>query len=407
MDSKQPEFCTLTDLASAAIGGQIVFANDEWFAPAAMFLNPEPPVFKDGLFTEFGKWMDGWETRRKRVPGHDWCLLKLGVPGTVYGFEVDTAFFTGNNVPAISILGANLPDGPGLPEDMMDASTGAIKNTGKMGTCATPEEIQKVEKALTKHQWHPFLPKTPLRPGYPETSVHYFAAKDPQPVTHLRINYFPDGGVARLRVFGEVAAPISRSPSARLDFAAALNGGASLCWSNAHYGTPANTLLPGRAPDMGNGWETARNPMRPAVLELGKDGMVDFSYSKDWFVMRLGARCDIDDIEVDTNHFKGNFPESAIIEVCDLPQVWSMPVLDQKRKFEDASFRDSLLWLPLLSRTKMLPHAQQHFSRTSVDGALRNPGAATHVRLTIFPDGGVSRLRMHGVAKPAASLAKL
>lgn len=407
MDPKSPEFATLTDLASTAIGAQVLFASDEWFAPAEMFLNPEPPVFKEGLFTDFGKWMDGWESRRKRVPGHDWCLLKLGVPGTVYGFEVDTAFFTGNNVPAISILGANLPDGPGLPQEVLDPATGAVINTGKMGTAATPEQIQKVDQALRKHNFNELLPRSPLKPGYPETSRHFFEAKNPQRTTHIRVNYFPDGGVARLRVFGEVSAPLIRDPSIRLDFAAALNGGAALCWSNAHYGTPGNTLLPNRAPNMGNGWETARNPQRPPVLELGKDGYVDFSYSKDWFVMRLGARCQVDEVEVDTNHFKGNFPESAIIEVCDLPELMSKSVLVQKQKFEDAAFRDSLPWKPLLKRTKMAPHARQYFSHGSSTATLESPGAATHVRLTIFPDGGVSRLRLHGVARPAAPSAKL
>jgi allantoicase len=221
------------------------------------------------------------------------------------------------------------------------------------------------------------------------------------------VNYFPDGGVARLRVFGEVAAPITRSPSDRLDFAAALNGGAALCWSNAHYGTPGNTLLPKRAPNMGNGWETARNPSRPSILELGKDGYVDFSYSKDWFVMRLGARCEIDDIEVDTNHFKGNFPESALIEVVDLPNVLSLPVLQQKHKFEDAEWRSSLSWKPLLKRTSMVPHTQQHFACSSEECPLEKPGAATHVRVTIFPDGGISRIRMKGVASPTLHAAKL
>jgi len=398
VDGERPEFCTLTDLASTAIGGEIVFASDEWFAPAAMFLNPEPPVFIEGKFTDYGKWMDGWESRRKRVPGHDWCLLKLGVPGTVYGFEVDTAFFTGNNVPAISIQGAYLPDGPGLPADVLDPATGVVVNTGTMGTAATPEQIQKVDQALTKHKFLELLPRTPLRPGYPETRTHFFAVQSPQSVTHLRVNYFPDGGVARLRVFGEVAAPPPQDLAARMDFAAALHGGAALCWSNAHYGTPANTLLPGRAPNMGNGWETARNPQRPAILEMGKDGYVDFSYSKDWFVMRLGARCAVDEVEVDTNHFKGNFPESTIIEVCDLPEILSLPVLEQKRRFEDAAYRDGLSWKPLLRRTKLLPHAQQYFGRGGGKAALESPGAATHVRVTIFPDGGVSRLHMWGTA---------
>jgi allantoicase len=403
MESQRPDFCALTDLASTAIGGQVVFASDEWFAPAIMFLNPEPPVFKEELFTEYGKWMDGWETRRKRVPGHDWCLLKLGVPGTVYGFEVDTAFFTGNNVPAISILGANLPDGPGLPDDVLDSATGVVSNTGMMGTAATPEQIQKVEKALSGHAWQPLLEKSPLRPGYPDTRIHFFAASSPRPVTHLRVNYFPDGGVARLRVYGEVSAPLRLNPSARMDFAAALNGGAALCCSNQHYGTPANTLLPGRAPNMGNGWETARNPQRPAVLELGKAGQIDFSYSKDWFVMRLGSRCNIDNIEVDTNHFKGNFPESTLIEVCDLPEVWALPVLEQRRLFFDNAYRQKLSWKPLLKRTKMLPHAQQYFSGGDPKAPLENAGAATHALVTIFPDGGISRLRMHGAAAPATN----
>jgi len=208
-------------------------------------------------------------------------------------------------------------------------------NTGQMGTAATPRQVNLVAEAVAKADFYELLPKSPLRPGYPETRLHFFAAKVSKPTTHIRVNYFPDGGVARLRVFGEVAAPILDAPTIRLDFASALNGGASLCVSNTHYGTPSNCLLPNRAPNMGNGWETARNPNRPAILELGKDGNIDFSYSKDWFVMRLGTRCEIDDVEVDTNHFKGNFPESAIIEVCDLPEVMALPILEQKRKFED------------------------------------------------------------------------
>lgn len=407
MPEARPEYSTLTDLASTAIGGRIIFASDEWFAPAAMFLSPDPPVFKEGLFTEYGKWMDGWETRRKRVPGHDWCVLQLGVPGTVYGFEVDTAFFTGNNVPAISIQGADLPDGLDLPAEVIDGATGAVMNTGMMGTAATPRQIELVGEAVDRLAFRDLLPRSPLRPGYPETRTHFFAASSPGRVTHLKVNYFPDGGVARLRVFGEVAAPLLRSPKQRVDFASALNGGAALCWSNEHFGTPSNTLLPNQAPDMGNGWETARNPQRPAILELGSEGYVDFSYSKDWFVMRLGARSSIGEVEVDTNHFKGNFPESAIIEVCDLPEILALPILEQKKKFENGAFRDGLAWKPLLRRTKMQPHMQQHFYEGDEKAPLERVGPATHVRLTIFPDGGVSRLRMHGVAAPASPQAKL
>jgi allantoicase len=393
----------LTDLASTAIGGQIIFATDEWFAPAQMFLDPEPPVFKEGLFTDFGKWMDGWETRRKRTPGHDWCLLKLGAPGTIYGFEIDTAFFTGNNVPAISIQGAWLPDGFEIPEEHLDPGSEAFANTGMMGTAATPGQIKCANELVSKLTFFDLLPRSPLKPGYEETRLHYFTVQSPKPATHLRINYFPDGGVARLRVYGEVAAPPTKL-NVRCDFASALKGGAALCWSNEHYGTPSNCVLPNRAPNMGNGWETARNPQRPAILELGNDGHVDFSYSKDWFVMKLGSRCDIEEIEVDTNHFKGNFPESAVIEVCDLPQIMSLPILEQKSKFEDQKFRDSVAWKPLLKRTKMHPHAQQVFARGNDEPhCLQEAGPATHVRVTIFPDGGISRLRMHGRAAPLSS----
>jgi allantoicase len=276
-----------------------------------------------------------------------------------------------------------------------------------MGTAATPVQLQKVGEAADKLNFFELLPKSPLKAGFEETRTHFFAVKNPQNATHLRVNYFPDGGVARLRVFGEVAAPLLRAPTARMDFASALNGGAALCASNEHYGTPSNTLLPARAPNMGNGWETARNPQRPSILELGSDGYVDFSYSKDWFVMRFGARCDIDEIEVDTNHFKGNFPESTLIEVCDRPDLLALPMLEQMRKFEDAAFRDGLAWKPLLKRTKMQPNAQQHFALGNAGASLESAGAATHARVTIFPDGGISRLRMHGTAAPAKVTAKL
>merc|ERR1712070_26114 len=190
----------------------------------------------------------------------------------------DTAFFTGNNVPAISIQGVNLPDGLKLPEDILDPANGLVVNTGMMGTAATKYQLGRVTEAVKELEWFDLLQKSPLKPGYAETRIHYFQVKAPKTATHLRVNYFPDGGVARLRVFGEVAPPLGLAPTAHLDFASALQGGVALCWSNEHYGTPSNTLLPNRAPNMGNGWETARNPNRPEILELGSDGQIDFSY---------------------------------------------------------------------------------------------------------------------------------
>lgn len=326
----------------------------------------------------------------------------MGIPGVVYGVEVDTAFFTGNNVPAISILGANLPDGLGIPEEFLDPGTGSVTNTGMMGTAATPLQIKTMSELAAKLPFDELLPQSPLKPGYEATRLHHFSVKPSQPVTHILVNYFPDGGVSRLRVFGEVDTKgFLANPRSTLDFASAVNGGLALAWSNEHYGTPSNTLLPNRAPNMGNGWETARNPNRPSILKTGSDGKIDFSYAKDWFVMKLATRCELEEVEVDTNHFKGNFPESAIIEVCDRPDVAAKPLLEQMQLFRDSSFQAQCTWRVLLPRTKMQPHLQQYFARGDTKAPLESGGPATHARITIFPDGGISRLRMHG--KVAAS----
>lgn len=403
---ERPDFCFLTNLASTGVGAKAVFATDEWFAPAGMLLSPEEPVFKDGLFTDFGKWMDGWETRRKRHPGHDWCVIRLGLPGHIAGFEIDTAFFTGNNVPAISILGTSMPDSMGLPGELVDAGSGAVVGTNQIGTASSSELIAKVKKAMEAQTWQNLLPQSPLRPGYEATRRHYFACAPGPAVTHLLVNYFPDGGVARLRAYGEVDEaslphPISWEPR---DYALVSHGGVAICWSDMHYGIPSNCLLPTRASDMGNGWETARHPRRPPVLEAGPNGLVDFSYATDWFVMKLGARCLLNEIEVDTNHFKGNCPESARIDICDRPDLHGLPALEQRRLFAGEEFREAAGWTPVLPRTRLQPHARQYFGKGH-DVPLATPvGAATHVRVTIFPDGGISRLRLLGRPAEAARL---
>eukprot|EP00746_Dinoflagellata_sp_MGD_P088370 gnl/MRDRNA2_/MRDRNA2_34970_c0_seq1.p1 gnl/MRDRNA2_/MRDRNA2_34970_c0~~gnl/MRDRNA2_/MRDRNA2_34970_c0_seq1.p1 ORF type:complete len:415 (+),score=89.35 gnl/MRDRNA2_/MRDRNA2_34970_c0_seq1:86-1330(+) len=406
--NSKPAWATLTDLAGAAIGGEVLFATDEWFAPACMFLAPTAPVFKEGLFTDYGKWMDGWESRRKRIPGHDWCVLRLGCPGIVYGFEFDTAFFTGNNVPAASVQGLYAPDGIEIAKEIVDPATGAVVNTGMMGTACSPTQVQLMEDSMKKYEVFDLLPQSPLRPGYEDTRIHYYACKEPKQVTHLRINYFPDGGVARFRAFGEVEIPKRlKNIDIRSDFASALNGAVPLCWTDEHYGTPSNCLLPGRAPDMGNGWETARNPKRPGILQVGSDGKVDFSYAKDHFIMKMAARCEIEEMEIDTNHFKGNFPESVIVEVLDRPDLMSLPVLEQIKKFKDTSFQNSITWKILLPRTRMKPHAQQLFNRADPSAKIENAGPCTHCRITIMPDGGISRVRMHGKIAPAAGTSSL
>jgi allantoicase len=151
----------LTDLASGALGGRVLFATDEWFAPAHHLLLPEAPVFLPDEFTDFGKWMDGWETRRKRLPGHDWCLLQLGLRGIVEAIEVDTAFFTGNNAPRASIQAARFPADPADSQTPAALRALAAKATAerKMGVCASPEELALAEQ-LGSHEWTELVPMT-------------------------------------------------------------------------------------------------------------------------------------------------------------------------------------------------------------------------------------------------------
>ncbi|HVT05922.1 MAG TPA: allantoicase [Polyangia bacterium] len=331
-------FSGLVDLAGAALGGRVLGASDEFFAEAANLLRPEGAVFVDGKFTDRGKWMDGWESRRKRSAGHDWCVVALGAPGQVLGFDIDTRHFAGNHPPFASV------DGIWAPEDADFTALGA------------------------RDDWAPLLDQVALRPN----AQNLFAAGPGGAVTHLRLNIFPDGGVARFRAFGRVRPrwdrPADLDAAARAhvdaglrDLAAVKNGGLALACSDAFFGPMNNLLLPGRPADMGGGWETRRRR----------------GPGHDWILVRLGARGVPSVVEVDTAHFKGNFPDRCALEAVDLPAVARI-----------TDVLDSDAWHPLLVQTK-LQADQRHFF--SVAGR-----PATHVRLSIFPDGGVARLRVWG-----------
>lgn len=324
-------FAALADLASARVGGLAVAANDEFFAPRSNLLKPEPAVFVPGKYTSRGKWMDGWESRRRRTPGHDWCLVRLGLRGVVHGVNVDTRHFTGN-FPSHCSIDALDAKGP------VRASLFAVEGT----------------------PWTTILPKCALRGD----GDNPFAIDDRQPWTHLRLNIFPDGGVARFRVYGEAAIDWPRiARAARVaDLASILNGGLVLGASDMHFGARDNMIMPGRAKNMGDGWETRRR-RGPGF---------------DWAIVRLGAPGVIRRIEIDTNHYKGNYPESASLEGCFLPgaTLESLP---------------SSAWTEILPRTALRPHHRHFFTK-----GLGSGNAVSHVRLNIFPDGGISRLRVHG-----------
>jgi allantoicase len=331
MADTTPAFVALADLASARVGGQALAANDDFFAPKANLLKPEPAIFIPGKFTTRGKWMDGWESRRRRTPGHDWCVVALGMRGVVRGVNVDTSHFTGNFPSHCSIEGLDV-NGP----------------------------LQRSFIAREGEPWVTLLPKAALRGN----NDNFFPIDSEQPWTHLRLNIFPDGGVARLRVYGGVAVDwphIARGRRA-IDLASIKNGGLVVGASDMHFGARDNLIMPGRAANMGDGWETKRR-RGPGY---------------DWAIVKLGTAGLVSRIEIDTNHFKGNFPESASIDGCLAP---------------DSSLASlgSAAWLEILPRTPLRAHHRHHFAKE-----LSAVGPVSHVRLNIYPDGGVSRLRIYG-----------
>jgi allantoicase len=309
-----------------------VACNDDFFAPKANLLKPEPAVFLPGKFTARGKWMDGWESRRRRTPGHDWCVVALGMRGIVRGVNIDTSHFTGNYPSHASI-------------DALDETVSPLRPS-TYGVEGAP--------------WTQLLLESPLRGN----GDNFFAINDSRPWTHLRLNIFPDGGVARLRVYGEVAVDWKRmARGARaVDLASIRNGGLVLGASDMHFGPKDNMIMPGRAKNMGDGWETRRRR----------------GPGHDWAIIRLGAAGVVSRIEIDTNHFKGNYPDSASIEGCLAPGAALEALM-------------SAAWSEILPQTKLSANRRHYFSKP-----LRTPGPVSHVRLNIFPDGGVSRLRIHG-----------
>lgn len=326
-----PDPFELPDLVSERLGGAVLAANDEFFAPKEGLIKAGAPEWREGVYTERGKWMDGWETRRRREPGHDWAILRLGVPGTIRGVVVDTSFYTGNYPEQASIEWCAM-------EGMPTARELSAKGT----------------------EWRQLLVKSPLK-GNAANAIRIDSGVER--VTHLRLNIFPDGGVARLRVHGEPM-PDARVFAAgrEADLAAMEHGGFVVSCSDMHYGHRQNLILPGRSTHMGDGWETKRRR----------------GPGHDWTIVRLARRGRVERIELDTDHFKGNAPGSCMLEACDLPS-------GSRFDAEKAS------WAPLLAESALQPHTRHAWE-------VKAPREATHVRLNIYPDGGVARLRLFGRA---------
>lgn len=326
------DFLNFLDLASNKVGGVVIAANDDFFAHKENLLVPSAPVWKEGKYTERGKWMDGWETRRRRSPRQDekfdWCIIRLGLPGQIKGVVVDTAFFRGNYPSHCSIEGC-FTEGQPEPDDLTGDRT----------------------------QWTEILPLSELKGD----TQNNFTILSFERLSHLRLKIYPDGGVARLRVHGVVEPDWEelRQRNSEIDLAAAENGGSVPLASDMFFGHRQNLIMPGVARNMSDGWESQRRR----------------GPGHDWCVVKLGTRGKITRVEVDTSHFKGNYPESCSLE-------------GGVAHTEDL---DSIEWKPLLPMSKLQAHTRHSFRNELAD-----VGEISHVRFNIFPDGGVSRLRIYG-----------
>ena len=416
--SHQPRYTQYgTNLTDENLGARVIFSTDEFFAVADNLLKRAEPEYDPNAYCSQGKVMDGWESRRRRVPGHDWSVIRLAYRGIIAGVEVDTAFFTGNYAPRISIQAANVPDySTDVQDEWMPGSFDRFERGGGIrGSKSSVDLVHQAQTACNEYEWHTLVEESPLQPGYPESRMHYFAVLEPSikkmPFTHIRLNLFPDGGVARLKVYGAVSVDFERDVFSRLkpsqsppimDLASMALGGRGLACSNKHFGVPRNLLKPGRGLDMGDGWETARHMDRPSIITTNQDtGLVDTELG-DWCIIQLGTITgSVERLEIDTMHFKGNYPESVLVE-AGCARNTQAQIHDESEDVDDVNFDDlTIQWFPLLNRTKLGPN--KNFVYELDNGELNPPYVdapyISHIRVSIFPDGGISRVRVHGRPK--------
>ena len=318
----------LIDLAQPRLGTRVVYKTDEFFAAAKRIIEPLPPVFKAGVFDKNGKWMDGWETRRKRKSGYDFLVLKLGKPGRIHKVDIDTSHFNGNQPSKISL-----------------------------DVCSSKKNVPE-----TNQKWTNILSKKTTGPN----RHHFFNVKKTLIITHVRLNIFPDGGVARLRLFGELESKKFRKKT--INLTSVLNGSVPIACNNEHFGKAENVLAPGQGKDMGDGWETRRS--------RGKNF--------DWLIIKCASTAKIDKIQIDTHHFKGNYPDLCSIQAAYVKGNPSAKQIINKSK----------KWKLLLNKSKLNAHKKHNFLNK-----LMKKNKVNYLKINIFPDGGISRIRLFGKAQ--------
>jgi allantoicase len=319
----------LIDLAQSRLGTKVIYNTDEFFASAKRIINPWPPIFKEGVFDNHGKWMDGWETRRKRNKGHDYLILKLGKPGKINKVDIDTSYFNGNQPNKVSLE-----------------------------ACFSKNKFPK-----KNFKWITILNKKITKPN----SHHYFNIKNKSVFTHIKLNIFPDGGVARLRIYGSMQTK-KKFNKKIINLTSVLNGATPIACNNEHFGRAENILAPGSGKNMGDGWETRRS--------RGKNF--------DWLILKCATQGKIRKIQIDTHHFKGNFPDKCSLQAAYISdKVSNKTIVNNSKK-----------WKFLLNKVKLYPHRKHNFQNK----LMRN-NKINYIRINIFPDGGISRIRAFGKAE--------
>ena len=317
----------LVNLASPKMGTKILAFSDDFFGEVTRMLNDKDPIFIEDKYDNHGKWMDGWESKRRRDGGNDWAILKLGSSGIISKIEIDTSYFTGNFPPFFSLEGIYSETEPNKDSNWKSL----IAKTNLVGDCKNNFELNLKEK-----------------------------------FNFVRLQIFPDGGVARIRLFGEVKYNWDRFNNEEIIELSSLKlGGSILAYNNAHYGDVSALLSEGRGKTMGDGWETRRR------REPGND----------WIIIKLAQKGIIEKIEIDTAHFKGNYPDRASIQAISIDKNITTKDLIQS----------SENWDVILYETKLTADNIHEYEINS-----NSKAEATHIRLNIYPDGGVSRLRIFG-----------
>ena len=316
----------MINLAEPRIGSKIIFRTDDFFASANRIINPNPPIFREGVFDKNGKWMDGWETRRRRGKGFDYLIIKLGKPGKIFHVDIDTTYFSGNQ-PSYASL----------------------------------EACNSINKPNNKSKWITILNKKKLGPN----KNHNFNIKNKSIFTHIKLNIYPDGGVARLRIYGEIEIKKFNFGNKVTNLSSMLNGASIVGCNNEHFGRAENILAPGKGKNMGDGWETRRS--------RGKNF--------DWLIIKLGSTGSINRIEIDTHHFKGNYPDECSIQATYIPKkISNYSVVKKSNK-----------WKLLLNKVKLKANKKHSFNNRVI-----KKNKINYIKINIYPDGGISRIRTFG-----------